>query len=104
MSDKLCVKKFTFSVFSLHSNYLLRRNVPDYTASREKNDLGFINFDLKAGSSFFSVFFNFIPFVFSKVSPFILFISMAYTVIQLMFRTGKDIQLECKAVVCILNS
>ena len=31
------------------STLTFSKNVPDYTASREKNDLGFINFDLNAG-------------------------------------------------------
>lgn len=33
---------------NIESTQALVRNVPDYTASREKNDLGFINFNLNA--------------------------------------------------------
>lgn len=34
-------------LFNLTGHYY-RRNVPDYSASREKNDMGFMIFDLKA--------------------------------------------------------
>jgi len=33
---------------SIESKSVLVKNVPDYSASREKNDLGFINFDMNA--------------------------------------------------------
>jgi len=31
-----------------------RKNVPDYSASRTMNDLGFVSFDLLAGTDMFS--------------------------------------------------
>ena len=36
-------------VIKMPHPYFFRKNVPDYSASREKNDLGFITFDLEAG-------------------------------------------------------